>query len=488
MESAIAFNGIPANLRLPGVYVEFDNRLAGNASPVFKQLVIGQRLAAGTVAEGVPTKISQNESEIEEFFGRGSMLAEQLKAAKKAQSWLETWAIALDEDGAGAAAAGTMTITGTATVNGTLITYIAGKVIKTGVVSGDVQNAIATALSDAINADTTLPVTAAAVANAVTLTCRWKGETGNDIDIRLNYYDEKTPGGVAVAIVDMAGGTTNPDIATAITAMGDEWYNWYAMPYTDTANLVALETELDSRYGPMRQIGGRAFCAYSGTQAVTGTFGNGRNNPHISCMGMSDAPQPPYIWAAVNAVIAGFNLMNDPARQLRSLVLPGIMPPKLVDRFVGTQRNELLFDGISTYTVSSDGTVRIEAQITMYQENTVGIPDDSYLYVNTPETLERIRFDKIALFAKRYPRHKLAADTLEVGPGQPIMQPKLAKDELMTLYREHEELGWVQDVEGYKETLITQINKDNTDRLDVYDSPELVKNMRVLAVHTEFRT
>ena len=50
----------------------------------------------------------------------------------------------------------------------------------------------------------------------------------------------------------MSGGTGNPDIATAIAVMGDDQYNVICNPYIDAANLVALEAELDSRFGPLK--------------------------------------------------------------------------------------------------------------------------------------------------------------------------------------------------------------------------------------------
>lgn len=485
----IAFNDVPAALRIPGTYIEFDNRLAGSAVVQHKVLVVGQRLAAGTVAANIATRVNTGE-QAEEYFGRGSMLAEQIKAIKNADRFMETYAIALDEAVAGVAALGKITATGAATGSGTLAIYIGGKKVLVGVAAGDAQTVTATAIAAAITADKTLPVSAAVngiTLNQVDLTCKWKGETGNDIDLRMNYYGEATPKGVVMTFGVMATGATNPDITATIAAIGDEWYNWIVMPFTDTANLVVLETELDSRWGPLRQIGARAFAAFRGTHSATGTKGNGRNNPHVTCMGTNTSPQPPYIWASVNAIIGAKNLSIDPARPLQRLKLTGLMAPTKETRWTDTERNQLLFDGIATYTVGSDGSVQIERQITTYQLNTSGIADDSYLDINTPETLERIRFEQRAMFAQKYPRHKLAEDSMRVAPGQPVMQPKIAKVELLILYSEMEDKGWVQDYEGYKATLLSEVDVADRARLNIYDSPKLVGQMRVTAVHNEFR-
>ncbi len=45
-----------------------------------------------------------------------------------------------------------------------------------------------------------------------------------------------------------------------------------------------------------------------------------------------------------------------------------MLAPDLADRFELTERNNLLYSGISTYTVGDDGTVMIENLITTYQK------------------------------------------------------------------------------------------------------------------------
>jgi phage tail sheath gpL-like len=489
----IQFFQIPDNLRLPGTFIEFDSSLAGSQELQQKVLVIGQRLTAGSVAQGIAKRI-YDPSQADDFWGRGSMMAEQFRYLKQANPYIETWGIALNEDAAGVAATGKITVAaGTADENGTIYLYIAGQRIKVAVALDDDQDDIAAAIIAAINAVDTLPVTAlvdGVDANEVNLTCRWKGETGNTLDVRLNYFEgEVLPAGVALTITAMSGGTTNPDITTAIAAMGDEWYNWIVMPFTDAANMTALEAELDSRYGPMRQIGARAFCAFRGDLSATNTFGDGRNSPHVTCVGTNIAPEPPYLWASVNAVQAAASLARDPARQLRTIQFTGLKSPAREVRWEGTERNTLLFDGISTYTVDANGVPRIESQITMYQVNALDIADTSYLYINVPETLDRIRYEQIAMMQSKYAIAKLATD--EDGPFGPddlVMQPRLAKSEYITLYQTFVERGWCVDLEGYKTTIVAEIDEENTSQLNMLDSPKIIGNYIVHKQRTQFRS
>jgi phage tail sheath gpL-like len=241
----------------------------------------------------------------------------------------------------------------------------------------------------------------------------------------------------------------------------------------------------------MRQIGGRAFAAYRGTHSEVATLGNGRNSPHLTVMVTNLAPSPTWLWAATNAIVAAKSLGIDPARPLQRLTMPGLIPPAEDLRWNDAERNLLLFDGIATYTVASDGSVQIERQITTYQENASGVADDSYLDINTPETLERIRFEQISLFAQKYPRHKLAADVDRefYDPSQPIMTPKVARTELLNLYRLTlmGAYGWTRDYAGYAESLRANIDPSDPSRLNVMDSPMLIGQYRVHAQQTQFR-
>ena len=496
--AAISFDHIPAQLRVPGFYIEINNELAGGGAFLSKVLLFGQRLATGTVAAGVPTRVTSAEQG-ETWFGRGSMLAEMLRAFKRANQFTETWVIAQDDNPAGVKASGVISIRGTVTKAGTLNVYVAGRRIQVGVEAGQDDYAVADKLVKALQKDTALAVTAALGSGLtsrrdVVLTARHAGFCGNDIDLRLNYYTgEVTPAGLTVSIQAMADGTANPGLAGAIAALGDEWWNYIVMPYTDAANLGALETELNTRYQPPLQRGGRAFTAYRGTHSATGTFGETRNSAHLTCIGTGIAPEPPYIWAAVNAAVGARSLSNDPARPLQRLTLPHLKPPKLTDRWDWNERNLLLFDGIATYTVDSGGTVRIERQITMYQKNSADVADASYLDITTPETLERIRFDKVQRISSKYPRHKLREDgeLNNIPAGAAIATPAIIKAELLAIYESQINKAWVEGLDDYKKTLVVMIGDGqgggDRNRVNVNDQPNIVNQFRIFAAKTQFR-
>lgn len=488
----ISFNQIPVGIRTPGQYVEIDNSKALDGLPSIprKLLVIGQKLTAGTVDELVPTAVTSAE-QAETFFGRGSMLAQMFAALKVANRYTETIGIAIDELAGGTAATGDITFSGTVTAAGTLNLYIAGKAVKVSVAAAASMASIATAVAAAIQADTSLPVSAAVNGvddTQVDLTAKWKGLTGNDIDLRVNYYTgEFLPAGLAVAFTAMASGAGNPDISEIVTVMGDIQYHDIIMPWTDAANLTALETELSDRFGPLRVIEGQAYAAARGTQSALTTLGNARNSPHVSILGANASPTPPWIWAAVYGAVVSYYADIDPARPFQTLALPGVLPPKETDEFTQSERNILLYDGISTFEVATGGVVRIERAITTYQKNAQDVADASYLDVNTMLTVAYLRASLRIRIALRYPRHKLANDGTNFGSGQAIATPRMIRGEIIALFREWEAAGLAENIDQFKGDLIVQRNESDPNRVDALVPPDIVNQLRVFAAQVQFR-
>jgi len=482
----IAFNQIPAALRLPGSYIEFDASLAGNAQQPFKRLMIGQRFSTGTIAANIPTRVT-NLSQAEAMFGRGSMLASMLNKALAVDPWMETWAIALDDLVAGVEAAGAITFGGNALKAGLLHLYIGGRHIPIAVGSVATSVSLASDVATAINADTSLAVTAVAALGVVTLTARHKGLVGNDLDIRFNYYAESMPDGITATIAPMAGGAGNPDVSTAIAAMGSDWYRWIALPYTDVSNIGLFETELNDRYSALRQMGARAFGAYNGTHTAALALGAARNNPHVSIMGSQNSPTPSYEIAAIYCAQASKHLAIDPARPLQTLPLIGMLAPAIQDKWTDMERNLALWDAVSTYKVQPDGTCSIEAAITQYQTNAAGVDDSAYLYINTPETLETHRYNVRSKIGLLYPRHKLAMDSTPLPPGAAIARPKDIAATLRGVYQQEIDDGLMEDFAGYAATLFVEIDAANPNRVNVVDHPNLVNQLRVFANLVQFK-
>ncbi|HCA9137473.1 TPA: phage tail protein, partial [Klebsiella quasipneumoniae] len=251
-----SLGNIPADIRVPLVYIDIDNSQALDSAPAQsrKIIVIGQQSATGTAAVLTQNRIT-SDGTADQLYGKGSMLAGMLKTLRKANSYTEVWAMGLADIAAGAAAKAELAITGPATAAGTLALLINGILVQVGVSADDTADTIATAIIAAVNKLPDTQVIAAlktASTTSVTLTTNWKGATGNAMDVRLNYYTgEQNPAGVAVAITAFNGGTGTPDIAAVVAALGDDWYTDIVFPFNDTQSLNTIRDELLERWGPL---------------------------------------------------------------------------------------------------------------------------------------------------------------------------------------------------------------------------------------------
>ncbi|HAT7513534.1 TPA: phage tail protein [Kluyvera ascorbata] len=491
----MALGSIPDDIRVPLVYIEIDNSQALSSAPAQsrKVIVIGHQMDAGTAAVLTQNRIT-SDGMAEQLYGKGSMLAEMLKMYRKANKYTETWAMGLADLASGAAAKATLTVTGTATAAGTLALMINGVSVQVGVGSGDNKDAVATAIVEAVNSLPATMVTAALAAgktDTVELVANWNGVSGNAMDVRLNYYPgEQLPSGISVTATAFSGGTGTPDIAAVVAALGDDWYTDIIFAFNDTQSLNTIRDELVERWGPLKMIEAQLWSGYRGTHAETGTYGDARNDWLISSMSTNIAPQPHWIWAASYGGIASYYLAIDPARPLQTLVMPGILAPSKEVRWDMPERNLLLHDGMATHFVDAGGNVCIEREITMYRVNQYGDPDTSYLDVQSPATLGRIRYIIKNRFSTRYPRHKLAGDDVLdlLDPGQPVMTPKIARAELLDIaLTELVPAGLVEDFDDYKETLDVDVDSDDPNRLNFIAHPNLVNQLRVLAGLIQFK-
>ena len=298
------------------------------------------------------------------------------------------------------------------------------------------------------------------------------------------------PAGVGVTITAMASGATPPSLTTPFANLLDQTFDFIVFPYTDTTSLDAVKALLDDntgRWAWSRQIYGHAFAAARGTLGTLTTLGTARNDQHTTIMGFNDSPTPAWIWAAAVAAQASASVRADPALPLQTLALSGVLAPPLVSRFAMTDRNVLLFDGVSTFTVADDGTVAIENLITTYQKNAFGQPDNSYLEVETLFTLTYVlRFMRTRVTSK-YARVKLAANGTRFGPGASVVTPNIIRADIIAAYRELETAGLVQNGDGFKAALIVERNASNPNRVDVLWPASLIGQLRIFALLAQFR-
>jgi phage tail sheath gpL-like len=497
----VSFEHIPANWKIPLYWVEVDPSMAGYPRSRLTSLIIGTMRSTGTAIPNVPIPVP-SQADARQLFGYGSMLDAMVESFTKNNFSQELWVVPIAEAAAGQAATGTLTVTAPATASGTLPVYIAGRRVQVSVMAGEDVAVVGGHIAKAINADPSMPViatTASTDAPLVTLTCKWKGVEGNDIDVRLAYGGalaaEQVPVGLVITMPPnskLSGGAGSPTITTAIDNLGDEIYEYVATGFSDSVTLAALEYEYGftdlGRWGWLRQLYGHVFGAKRGDIATLQQYGPSNNSGVLSIMGVEqNSPTPAWSWAAAYAAKAARALLNDPARPLQTLQLEGCLPPPKHQRFDKKDCNTLAGVGIATQAVNDGGIPMILRESTTYQKNLYGQGDDAYDVVPTLATLSALFRSQRHAITSKFPRHKLADDGTRFGAGQAIVTPKIIKAELIAQYVNDQFLGRVENIRAFKANLIVERNSLDPNRVDVLYPPDLINQLRIFSVLASFR-
>lgn len=474
---SINLNVIPVNWLVPGAYLGVDNSNAIAGLPAQRKpiILLGMRRSTGTVAAGVRKPIT-GPKQGATYFGRGSQLAHMCEAFVKANPYNEVYALALDEDAAGVKATSTVTVTGPATADGTLVFVWGGRRRVVGVTKGQTAAQIATAIKAADDADGDSATTSAVVGAVVTASARHKGAYGNDLAIVLNYYTgDATPAGVTVEITDFTGGTTDPDITDAIAAMGGDTLYYTIVPgWNGDANMDALEAELETRANAIKAIPGHAIGAFRGDHTASVNYGNARNSQFNTVMATGLSPTAPWIWASVLASIEAAE--SDPATPRQNTKLPGLLPP-VDDGFKIEERQLLLVDGMATYKVVI-GEVYMERLVTTYQVNANNIEDASYKDIEVMRCLAYFRAAIVDRFLRKYPKAKLGNDGEKFAAGQIVVTPKLARGEILAVFDLLNYAAIVEDRKQFAAELIVERDVNNVNALLAYLPPNFVNQFR----------
>lgn len=490
---AIGFSNIPADLRVPLFYAEMDNSAANTASSAMRRLIVAQvnSDAAGDNIGGLVLVPSLGLAK--NIGGAGSMLAAMYEAWRKVDPVGEVWCLPLQND-EGVVATATVTITGAATESGLLNLYVGGVRVQATVTAAATPTVAASALAVKINATTDLPVTAIAAAGVVTLTCKWKGESGNDINLQLNRLGrtngEVTPAGLTVALTKMTQGAGVPDQVDALAALGDEPFEFLCVPWTDTNTLDAWKGAMDDsagRWSWAKQLFGHVYGAKRGTLGTLVAAGQARNDQHVTIQAMeAGVPQPFWVQAATLAARTAVFISADASRPTQSGSLPGLDPAPASERFTLTERQSLLSYGIAT-AYYEGGYVRIQRSITTYQKNVYGQADNSYLDSETMHQSAFIIRRMQSVITSKYGRHKLANDGTRFGAGQPIVTPSTIRGELIAQYMQLELEGHVENAELFAEHLIVERDGSDPSRVNVLFPPDYINGLRVFALLNQFR-
>lgn len=462
----ISFDSIPASIRKPGKYFEFNTKLAVRTLPANaqKMLIIAQRLTAGTVAQIIATKVF-SDAEAAAYFGEGSLAHLMARAAIKANPYLDLTVCALDDHATSPVArVHTLAITGPATTSGYLSLYVGNVRYQIGIASADTATIIGAALLVALNNDPALPFTVEHTTGTLTFTAKNKGSVANQIDFAV----EITAAGVAGAFTATTAGSVDPVLATALAAVAGEQYDIICTPFIDATSYAALKTHLDLVSGPMEQRPGIGVLAADDALGTVTTLTATINSGRILLAYLRGTKSPAFDIAAAFAAVMAFE--EDPARPLNTLALTGIAAPPIASRFSRTEQESCLANGATPLEVGPGEIVQIVRAISTYVEDAQGIADVSLLDITTIRTLDYVRKALRTRVALRFPRTKLSSKT-----------PEAVRDQIMDVLYQLQDLEIVEEVDANADGVIVERDLQDANRLDAKIPTDVVNGLHVFA-------
>lgn len=455
--------------------IDFTRAIRGMRGMPRRLLLVGHKLAAGSLAVGTLTTIS-NEPDAIARLGEGSMLLAMWRAAKaNADLGLPIDVIAIALGNTPTAATSAVVVGGAPSTSGEVMLYIGGERVSTGVTTADTSATIATKLGAAINAVAKLQVTAGVAASTVTLTARTPGPNANDLDVRSVYYaSDMLPTGVTLTIPAMAGGAVNPDVTPVVVAMNLYRATEIVCPFTDANNMALLEAELAARWLQNNMQDGMVVNTVKGTEATITTWLNTRNSPHVHTVPVTNDCTTPWETASMAGAAIESSAATDPAVGPTAKLL-GYKGPVQGAGFVVTSMNNLLVLGASPLNIAADYTGSLLRMVTNYKTSAGGAPDRSMAEMCWLKTMSYYRWYRVTEFQNKYNNagYKLGQYVTQPIPGQKIMTVDLAKEIMIGLYKIFCDNGLCQNMPYYISTLQAEIDAPNG-KLKIMDEPVIL--------------
>ncbi|WP_234086756.1 phage tail sheath subtilisin-like domain-containing protein [Azonexus sp. R2A61] len=463
----VSFEQIPGSTRDPGVYFEFNSRLAVRNLPGNPQTLrlVGQKLVAGQAAVATPYKFF-SDVDAAELFGYGSHMHLMTRAALKANPYTQICAIAVDDGAGSQAATGSLVFAGaSATKGGSLVLRVGNQEARIAVDAGMTPANVAADLAAELGNHPEFPVAATATAGTLEVTARHKGTTGNDIKLAARWEGVT---GLNVAVNAMTGGTGSPDIGPGLAAIQDAGDNLLVMPFSDTTNLTKLRDHLDYVGNGLEQRGASGMLATTGTYGTAVAQAAGINHGRLSLGWLYGSDSLPWEIAAAYGAVKAFE--EDPARPLNGLELKGIHVPPIQMRMGRVEREAALHNGVTPIKVGPGERVQIVRSISTYTLNPQGILDPAWLDMTTVWTLDYVRLAVRQRLALRFPRDKRTPGVL-----------KKIRSEIIDVLRRLEELEIVEEVAANLPGIVVEYDAQESGRVNVRIPVDVVNGLHVIA-------
>ncbi|QKV20243.1 hypothetical protein [Oricola thermophila] len=485
------FNTIPGNIVAP--LVAFEVNSGGQFESRSRLLLIGHANSGAVIDANTPT-VCPSIAEGRRLAGAGSMLDDMVRLVRQNAPAQELWIMAVPDSGT----KGSRTITVDSVPSAGLgVVSIAGEPVQFTVADGDADSDVAAAIAAAVNgyfnglSGASLPFTASATDEVVTLTPRHNGAIMNGIDIHVPALDGGNVASGKLSIAAPTSGSGTPDLSAALAALGDDEFDWIVSPFSDATNVGRysdLMSDVSGRWAWNRQIYGHVFYPMSDTISNLTTHGLGLDDRHLTVIPViasSNAPNPVWQWAAA---IAGRIVpwlsdggTGNASRNQTGLVVEGLQAPRDRAGWLDyATRETFLGSGLSTWKVNTGGDVVIDKIITTART-----------FNDVPDTTFR-DIQKIGqiVYSLRYFRSRLTYEHGQkaIADDNPanldtVSTPTDIKATFMHAYDELVLRGILENAGQAADVIEVSRNADNPNRVDIHAPLDMVQPLDVIAAN-----
>lgn len=349
--------GVPSTLNQPRTFHTFTYLYANRSlvSLPMRVVLIGMKTAAGTATNGQVYEVV-DATQTDGLFGVTGELALMCRMAFATSAYLSrgprVYAISVAAP-AGVANVRTYTVTGTASADGNIIVKAGGLTFIVGVRNGDVQNTIATAISNALKANQeNLPWTVSVATNVVTLTFPTTGVNGNDPAISV----EQNVAGVTVAAAQATAGTGAADYTAAIDAARTLQYDGIALGNHAAADITLINTDIGNTWGATSKKWRWYFLAENGTIATATSLAAAANHQAVDIASYEGCPM--LTGQIATALCMGAFSRERPNAVYNAMRLP-LYPPPAATVYLDTEVETAIAAGLTPLTavIASDGAI-----------------------------------------------------------------------------------------------------------------------------------
>jgi len=479
---------VSAVARVVGIKTEFKNLRGGGIVYLPQRIaVIGQGSTTSTYATTKQRLTSA--FAVGSTFGFGSPLhlaaLQLLPTNGDGVGTIPVTFYPLADDGAGVAAAGDITPSGTVTTQGSYRVVVNNIASEAFVVSdGDTVAGIVTKMTTAINANINMPVIATDSTTTVDIAAKWAGTSSNDLTVEVVGA---TTTGVSFAITQPAGGLINPSINDAAAQFGNVWETLVlnCLEVSDATAIADYNTFGEGRWGaltrkPLVVFTGNTETTVANATAVSDARKTDRVNAQLVAPASKDLP---LVVAARQLARIAVVANNNPARDYGSQQASGLTAGPDGNQWTYADRDQAVKAGSSTIEVK-DGVVNISDTVTFYHPS--GDPTPAYRYVVDIVKLQNIIFNLDLIFANsEWDGAPLIPDDQPTA-NRDAKKPKTAVAAVAAMIDSLALEAIISDPETAKNATVAQINEQNPKRLDLSTTVQLSGNANIISADLDF--